>query len=65
MVLKRNKKFLCSIFQDVSFQKQLQQPLCKSNLLKNSAKMCLMDKSKMPLSLEVLDTAVLELWPII
>ena len=26
MVLKQNKNFVCSIFQDVSIQKQLQQP---------------------------------------
>ena len=34
MVLKRNKKFVCSIFRDVLFQNQLQQPPGELILLK-------------------------------
>ena len=65
MALKRNKKFVCSIFRDVSFQKQLQQPPpppppLVNRFCKNSAKMCLTDKNKKSLNLEVLDRGVLE-----
>ena len=60
----KNKNFIASIFRDVSFQKQLQQPPGESILLKFCQSVSNRKNKKSP-SLEVLDRAVLELWLII
>ena len=64
-VLKQYKKLIRSKFWDILFQKQLQQLLLVNRSCQNSARMCLIDRNKKSLNLEVVDRTVLELWSII